>query len=262
MQQRHHDRLQYFQELSNTSRDFYVDYVGRFVSVNSSTRVLEIGCGEGGNLLPFAQLGCYVKGIDLDRERTEQARQYFVLSGQKGEFVCQDFLTFPSPNEGSERFDVILIHDVIEHIPPSAKYPFFFHIRSFLRRGGIVFFGFPAWHNPFGGHQQISVGLASKLPFIHLLPNVLYTLLLRFSRTSPAMIEELLAIKQARMTIERFEQLTHQTGYTIVDRQLWFINPHYQQKFHLKPRRLWSLLARVPYVRNYFTTSAFYVISL
>lgn len=262
MQQRHHDRLRYFQELSNTSRDFYVDYVGRFVSVNSSTRVLEIGCGEGGNLLPFAQLGCYVKGIDLDRERTEQARKYFVLSGQKGEFVCQDFLTFSSPNEGSERFDIILIHDVIEHIPPSAKYPFFFHIRSFLRRGGIVFFGFPAWHNPFGGHQQISVGIASKLPFIHLLPNVLYTLLLRFSRTSPAMIEELLAIKQARMTIERFEQLTHQTGYTIVDRQLWFINPHYQQKFHLKPRRLWSLLARVPYVRNYFTTSAFYVISL
>ena len=75
-------------------------------------------------------------------------------------------------------------------------------------------------------------------------------------------IYQLLAIKQARMTIERFEQLTHQTGYTIVDRQLWFINPHYQQKFHLKPRRLWSLLARVPYVRNYFTTSAFYVISL
>ena len=73
MQHRHLDRYQYFLELSNTSRDFYVGHVCRFITVSTFTRVLEIGCGEGGNLLPFAQLGCYVKGIDLDKERVEQA---------------------------------------------------------------------------------------------------------------------------------------------------------------------------------------------
>ena len=261
MQQRHRDRYQYFLEQSNTSRDFYVGHVGRFITASPSNRVLEIGCGEGGNLLPFAQSGCYVKGIDLDKERVEQARQFFQQSGQLGDFVCQDFLSSQSPLKDSDRFDVILVHDVIEHIPPSSKKPFFSHIHSFLKQGGIVFFGFPAWHNPFGGHQQISVGMASKLPFIHLFPNLIYTSLLRCSGASPMLIEELLAIKQARMTIELFERLARQAGYTVIDRQLWFINPHYRQKFHLTPRKLWPLLGRVPYIRNYFTTSAFYIIA-
>ena len=81
MQQRHHNRLQYFQEQSNTSRDFYVSYVSRFISVTADTKVLEIGCGEGGNLLPFASLGCSVTGIDIDSVRIQQAVQFFQLAG-------------------------------------------------------------------------------------------------------------------------------------------------------------------------------------
>ena len=65
MQKRHQDRQCYFNELANTSRSFYINYVKQFISLSSSTHILEIGCGEGGNLLPFAELGCKVTGIDL-----------------------------------------------------------------------------------------------------------------------------------------------------------------------------------------------------
>ena len=65
MQKRHKDRQCYFNELANTSRSFYIDYVKQFISLSPSTHILEIGCGEGGNLLPFAELGCKVTGIDL-----------------------------------------------------------------------------------------------------------------------------------------------------------------------------------------------------
>lgn len=54
MQKRHKDRQCYFNELANTSRSFYIDYVKQFISLSPSTHILEIGCGEGGNLLPFA----------------------------------------------------------------------------------------------------------------------------------------------------------------------------------------------------------------
>ena len=118
-------------------------------------------------------------GIDIDSGRIQQAVQFFQLAGQTGRFLCHDFLTCPLPNSPKDCFDLILVHDVIEHIAPQAKLPFLQHIHGFLRCGGIVFIGFPAWHNPFGGHQQISAGLASKLPFIHLLPNPLYQWMLQ-----------------------------------------------------------------------------------
>ena len=62
--------------------------------------------------------------------------------------------------------------------------------------------------------------------------------------------------------MEKFERLARETGYTIIDRTLWFINPHYKQKFGLKPRLLWRPLARIPWLRNFYTTSAFYLLKI
>lgn len=53
MQQRHIDRYSYFNELAITSRDFYIDYLEKFVAIKRGMNILEIGCGEGGNLLPL-----------------------------------------------------------------------------------------------------------------------------------------------------------------------------------------------------------------
>ena len=97
MQSRHNDRFQYFQEQNNTSKDYYVSYVSPFVTLSSGTNVLEIGCGEGGNLLPFAALGCSVTGIDKDSERIGQAIKFFRHSGEEGKFLCADFLACPRP---------------------------------------------------------------------------------------------------------------------------------------------------------------------
>lgn len=45
MQQRHKDRQRYFNELANTSRSFYINYVKQFIPLGPDTLVLEIGCG-------------------------------------------------------------------------------------------------------------------------------------------------------------------------------------------------------------------------
>ena len=65
MQKRHTDRKMYFHDLEITSKEFYVSYLSTFKKLTSKSRVLEVGCGEGGNLVPFAQLGCRVTGIDI-----------------------------------------------------------------------------------------------------------------------------------------------------------------------------------------------------
>lgn len=262
MQNRHIDRERYFTELAETSRDWYISYLRRYRNIDRNSRILEIGCGEGGNLLPFAELGCTVAGFDLASGKIENARKFFAARGCTGSFACADFLK-ENPFSDGGKFDIILVHDVIEHIEPEGKGAFFARLKLYLKPDGIVFFGFPAWQMPFGGHQQICRSkVCSKVPFVHVLPSCIYGAWLRMFGEDKARIAELMSIKRSRMTPEKFERLCASHGYEVLDRTFWFISPHYKAKFHLRPRRLWGWLGHIPYIRNWFTTSCFYVIDI
>lgn len=260
MQTRHKNRKQYFEEQASTSREYYIKYVEQFVSFLPGLRVLEIGCGEGGNLLPFAERGCSVEGLDLSPTRIRQAEEFFrEYNNYAYRFSCGDFCKMNAPPSGN-KYDVILVHDVIEHVPQVSKLRFMQNIGEFLSPSGIAFFGFPAWQMPFGGHQQICLHAVSKMPWIHLLPKWLYKGLLLWSGESVDNVRELMSIRESNTTIERFESLCRKSGLRVALRHLWFINPHYKRKFGLKPRRVASLFACVPFVRNLYTTSCFYVL--
>lgn len=257
MQKRHSDRLSYFEDSACTAREFYLPYTAQFHKIDAGIRILEVGCGEGGNLLPFAEQGCEVSGIDLSPTRVAQATAFFGQHGQNAQFVHADFLEqeVPSPNK---RYDILLIHDVIEHI--GRKADFIRHAHDFLAPDGIIFWGFPAWQMPFGGHQQICQSrLCSHLPFIHLLPEPIYDKLLQHCEEKQDLRKELLEIRRTRMTIEHFENLLNVCGGTVVDRTLWLINPHYKRKFNLRPRKLPQTVSRISYLRNFFATACFYI---
>lgn len=71
---------------------------------------------------------------------------------------------------------------------------------------------------------------------------------------------ELLDIKSTGCTIELFNRIARQANYQIIDRRLYLINPHYKIKFGLSPRRLNGVIAAIPYIRNFFCTSCFYIL--
>lgn len=262
MQKRHTDRKRYFLELSYTSKKYYIPYLLKYMKISASTRVLEVGCGEGGNLLPFIDMGCKVMGIDQSVGQIERANS-FLSDFSKGsvELVPADFLQLSPPDTEGERFDLILLHDVIEHIEKPNKEDFFRKLSMWLKNDGLLFVGFPPWQMPFGGHQQICKSrIASTLPFAHLLPFPLYKSYLRICGESSQCVDELMSIKRSKMTIEQFENLSRQCGYVIINRLLWFINPHYEVKFGLAPKRLNPHLGKIPVLRNFFTTSCFYLL--
>ena len=94
MQERHLDRELYFTELANTSRDFYIDYLNNHFPLKKGIKILEVGCGDGGNLLPFAEIGCEVTGIDRSEVRILQAKSTFQSLGFEANFVAIDFFDF------------------------------------------------------------------------------------------------------------------------------------------------------------------------
>ena len=195
MQARHLDRKRYFEDSAITSAHFYLPYIKRFHAVVKDSRVLEIGCGEGGNLKPFARAGCHVVGVDMAQIRIEQARLFFAEEALKGSFECNDFLKFPVPIEEEQKFDIVILHDVIEHIPDKSA--FVSHIRKFMKANGALFVAFPAWQMPFGGHQQICRNRVwSKIPFFHLLPSSWYRFVInRFAGEEEATMKELLLLR-------------------------------------------------------------------
>ena len=133
MQQRHTDREVYFHELAQTSERYFIPYVERVVTLSSSARVLEVGCGEGGNLVPFARRGCAVTGVDRAAVRVAEAQSFFSAAGLEGHFEAADIFNWAAP---AAAYDVILLHDVVEHVPDKAG--LLCILRRLIRPGGGV----------------------------------------------------------------------------------------------------------------------------
>lgn len=255
MQKRHTDRYRYFREEAATTEKYFIPYLSEFMDVGDIS-VLEVGCGEGGNLLPFARRGCRVVGVDLSEQRVRQAESFFSRECAAGTFICDDVMHY----RGDGRlFDLIVCHDVVEHIHEKGK--MLLALKRLLAPGGRLFVAFPAWQMPFGGHQQIARSwVVSHLPFVHLLPELAFSLMLRLFGEDASKINELIGIRRTRCTVEMFEREAAYAGYTVCDRRLWLVNPHYEVKFGLRPIRLCRQLSALPYIRNFMASSCFYVV--
>jgi len=253
----HQDRKRYFQIQYENAVAHVLPFIEHSFLIKSHMRVLEIGAGEGGVLRAFTERGCKAVGVELDPLRVEWACGFLWEEIGRGQlfYVETDIYKTDLINELKGGFDIILLKDVIEHIHDQPK--LFSLLHTLLNPGGVIFFGFPPWQMPFGGHQQIAHTFLSRLPYIHLLPRPLYKGLLQLNNEP---VDELMEIRQTRISIEKFESICYDTGYQILHQLHFLINPIYQWKFGWKVRKQFTWLSKIPWLRNYFTTCVYYLI--
>jgi hypothetical protein len=79
---------------------------------------------------------------------------------------------------------------------------------------------------------------------------------------SPEKIDGLLEIKETGLNLGRFESIIKKEGFLIMKKSLWFINPNFEVKFGLRPRRLPQFPGNSPGLRNFITTTGYYIISM
>lgn len=259
MQKRHKNRQQYFNEQGTTTKNYVIPYLREVINIDENTSVLEIGCGEGGNLKPFMDIGCKrVVGVDMAPIRIEQAKDFFSdhSNVENIELINSDIYEIKDLGQ----FDVIITRDVLEHIHGQEKFMEF--VKRFIKPGGKFFLGFPPWYNPFGGHQQIAHNkFLSKLPFIHIAPVFMYKFILKMFGEKKNVVDFLLETKEVGISIERFEKILKRTGYKKDRRVFYFINPNYEVKFGMKPRKQLKLFSAIPYLRNLYITTNYYIVS-
>ena len=266
MQHRHLDRHQYFNEQSECTREFIIPFIMRGIkrfnhskpALRVGSRILEVGCGDGGNLMPFLELGYECYGVELCEGIYQRALKFY-----NGDTVTSCLHLFNNdiykvtPQELKGTFDIIFLRDVLEHIPNQDK--LMQHLKQFLSPCGVLFLAFPPWRMPFGGHQQVCKNwFLSKLPYFHILPAKIYEKILRMGGENP---QGLLKIKETGISINRFEKIVRKEQYEVITKTYWLINPNYKIKFALKPRKL-SKIFQIPFLQDFYITTTYYLLKL
>lgn len=253
-------REYYFLQQHYTTETYILPYLAKFRPITASSRVLEVACGEAGNLMAFVNLGCEVVGVDFNGDKIKKGEDFLkkhAKSSDNFKLITSDIYHLTTDDIG--QFDIIILRDAIEHIPNQEKFMGF--LRQFSKPDGHVFFGFPPWYMPFGGHQQGCKSILKKVPYFHILPMPIYKAILRLFKEPEGHIQSLVNNKETGITIERFRRAVKMNQWAVLDETLYLINPNYDTKFGLKPRKQFGFLAAIPFFRNFFTTCAYYIIT-
>lgn len=254
----HYDRKKYFDQQYQNTNKYIVPFLNNTIDL-ANKNVLEVGCGEGGVLKAFYELGCNITGIDLAPNKIENANKYYSESNTKNtyKFIADDIYNFDLNLLGT--FDLIILKDAIEHIPHQDNLMQF--LSDNMKKNSKLFIAFPPWQMPWGGHQQICRNkFLSFLPYFHLLPNFIYKAILKLFDETQSTIQSLIEIKETRISIERFEKIIRKSSLSISKKLFFFINPNYEVKFGLKPRLQNKLISKIPYFRGFVTTTCYYLI--
>lgn len=114
----------------------------------NESRILEIGCASGGNLLPIADRfpGCYCVGIDLSSKQIEVGESLRIASNLRNvEFRAVDIRSF---GKNEPPFDYIITHGVYSWIPDDAQEALLNCCSNLLAPGGLVYISYntnPGW---------------------------------------------------------------------------------------------------------------------
>lgn len=259
MFENHLNRKKYFEEQYTNTQKYIIPFIETELPLNATTSILEIGCGEGGNLRAFIDIGCKVVGVDMATNKIENGKQFF------SNYINQKNVTFIAGNiyevgKALQKFDLIILKDTLEHIHNQEQLMGF--LKTLLNPTGKIFLAFPPWQMPFGGHQQMCENKwLAKMPFYHLLPEKIYAKILQLGGESEQKIIDLLEIKQTAISIEQFEKILKTENYTKDKVIYYFINPNYEIKFGIKPKIQNKFISKIPYLRNFLITTCYYLLS-
>lgn len=125
-------------------------------------QVLVDGCGVGEYLAHLAQQGGCAVGLDIELERTQQARQ------KTPRVICAAGETLPFP---SDHFELVLNHEVLEHVQDDAQA--IAEMVRVLRPGGRLVLFVPNRGYPFETHGIYWRGKYhfGNIPLVNWLPS-------------------------------------------------------------------------------------------
>lgn len=239
------------------AKDYYIPYLRKNSSNFNRTaniNILDIGCGNGGFLYAFKKdfkKNIKVNGIDIkkfsswDKNPTDYS-VHNILKNENDNFI--------------EKYDLIILRDVIEHINFKDKKRFMRIVTSFLKNEGEILVTFPPYLSPFGLHQQtILKSFLKYFPFLSILPeSILKIIVNRFEDED--IWQKIAEIIDSGMTISYFKKILNRTGLKIYKQRYFSVRPSHQIRYGVKTLR--SPFGSIPFLREFLVLGTCYILKI
>ncbi len=217
----------------------------------------DFGCHQGGVLEALRGDGRIERGLGFDTNEANLAASPFEPD-DRFRLEQRDLLTL-SP--GEYRFDLILLCDVLEHIPEPELMMRIAHDN--LAPGGRVLVTFPPYWSPFGGHQQLASNWLRITPYVHYLPENTVLRLAKIGDTDymsrDDAVADMRSVRRTRLTLRKAERAFAQAGLTVEAFEPYLLRPEYSVRYGLTSRR--NRLGSVPGLRELVTMGAYYLLA-
>lgn len=225
----------HYYEQINFTNSYLIPYFGKHIPNFKSCNILEVGCAEGGFVKVLHDMGVKIKGLELEQSRVDIANR----KAPELDIVQADITDPEIVDNLREKYDLIIMRDVIEHVPDRESA--FKNLNNLLNDGGYLFITFPPRFSGFAGHQQNGKSIFRYTPYIHFLPDFLIKFLGKSLNETDELINHVIENYKIGLSINKFEYFYKKYSFEIVQRDLFLFRPIYKIRFGVKPIKVPNL---------------------
>jgi len=233
----------HFYEQQIFTKEYLLPYFQKYIPDFHNKKILEVGCAEGGLLEIMHKLSIYSVGLELSAERAAVANE----KNPHLKVVVGDIMDPNLPAILNEKFDLIIMREVIEHIP--NKNAAFDNLDKLLNANGYLFISFPPKRSPFAGHQQIGRSIMKTVPYLHVLPKSFLKVAANLMNEKEGYIDEIKLHYSTGCTIKEFERQSAKKFLNPIKKEFYLFRPIYALRFGLPTIKL----PNIPLLREYIS---------
>lgn len=240
----------HFNEQKQFTNSYLLPYFEAHLPDFKNMKILEVGCAEAGFLDVLYQMKIEATGLELEQGRVDIA----LKNNPKLNVMVGDITDDKIVEIICKSFDLILMRDVIEHIPD--RIAAFKNINKLLNKNGFLYITFPPRFSGFAGHQQNAKSILRVVPFLHLFPNFIIRLLGKLSGEKAEFMESIILNYRIGLTIRAFENFYSHSHFKAVVKELFLFRPVFKIRFNITPRKF----PNIPLLREFFAFGCEYLL--
>jgi len=220
---------------------YLLSYFQKHIPNFKDLKILEVGCAESGFLDVLYNANIEGIGLELDPGRVKISKD----KNPHLKIFVGDITDNNIVNKIGDTFDLIVMRDVIEHIPD--RIATFSNIKKLLKKNGYLYITFPPRFSGFAGHQQNGISILRFVPYLCLLPEWIIRLLGKIFKERSGLMEIVILNYKIGLTIQAFEKYYYKFNFQPIREEFFLFRPIYKLRYNITPRKI----PNIPLIREF-----------